>query len=170
VCEEIEMQRKTRVLAAATVLAASAVLVPAAVAAAGPDHATGDEEHGRDDDVTLRFDVAFSPFDIVDVGEPGFSAGDVIVFHDTLLRDGQEVGDQVGSCVLVEATPLANCTGVVRLGDQDTITFAFVNAPPPEKTFALTGGSGRYRTAQGDGTLVENGDGTGTLTLSVVRD
>jgi hypothetical protein len=49
------------------------------------------------------------------------------------------------------------------------MTVAFLNAPPPEKTFAITGGSGTYRTAQGDGLLVEHGDGTGTLTLTVVR-
>ena len=32
----------------------------------------------------------------------------------------------------------------------------------------MTGGSGTYRTARGDGVLVENGDGTGTLTLEVL--
>jgi hypothetical protein len=55
----------------------------------------------------------------------------------------------------------------VTLDEQDTITFAFLNAPPPEKVFAITGGSGTYRTAQGDGLLVEFGDGTGSLTLDV---
>jgi hypothetical protein len=35
---------------------------------------------------------------------------------------------------------------------------------------AVTGGSGAYRSAGGDGVLVENGDGTGTLTLDLELD
>jgi hypothetical protein len=119
---------------------------------------------------TLQFRVHFSPFHLTDIGEPGLSAGDLIDVHDTLHRGGRTVGDEVGSCVVVEATGLSNCTGVVRLG-ADTITYAFVNAPPPDKVLAITGGSGRFRTAHGDGTLVENGDAgnTGTLTLRLIR-
>ena len=44
-------------------------------------------------------------------------------------------------------------------------TFAFVNAPPPHKVLAITGGSGQFRTAHGEGTLDENPDETGTLVL-----
>src|SRR3954454_23964001 len=149
------MQRTRRVMAVATALVASALLVPVAVASAGSDDPNGGNGH----ETTLRFDVTFSPFNLVDLGEPGVSAGDVIVFHDTLLKDGQQVGDEAGTCVVIDATALANCTGVARLDEQDTVAFAFLNAPPPEKVFAITGGSGTYRTAQGDGLLVEHGDG-----------
>lgn len=156
------MQRTRRVVAVGTVVVASALLVPGAVAGAdGPGGGNGDE-------TTLEFDVEFSPFNLVDLGAPGLSAGDVIVFEDVLLRDGEQVGDMAGSCVVVDVTPLANCTGAVRLGEEDTLTLAFLNAPPPEKVFAITGGSGTYRTAHGDGLLVEFGDDTGTLTLDVV--
>jgi allene oxide cyclase-like protein len=158
------MQRTRRVVAVGTVVVASALLVPGAVASAGGDDRGGG--HGRE--TTLQFDVEFSPFNLVDLAEPGLSAGDVIVFDDVLLQDGEQVGGMAGTCVLIDATPLANCTGVVTLDEQDTITFAFLNAPPPEKVFAITGGSGTYRTAQGDGLLVEFGDGTGALTLNVV--
>jgi hypothetical protein len=118
---------------------------------------------------TLRFAVTFSPFNYTDLGDPGPSAADVIVFHDNLRKGTRVVGDEVGSCTLVDADGLANCTGVVRLGDRGTITFAFVNAPPPHKVLALTGGSGHFRTIRGDGTLDENGDGTGTLVLRTRR-
>src|SRR4051794_3891017 len=81
---------------------------------------------------TLRFHVLFSPFNYV--GDPAHpAAGDMIVFHDQLQQHGKTVGDEVGSCVLVDSELLANCTGVVRLTDRGTITFAFVNAPPPHK-------------------------------------
>ncbi|MGB8383085.1 MAG: hypothetical protein WCG47_17870 [Dermatophilaceae bacterium] len=113
----------------------------------------------------LTFRVMFSPFNYTDLGPTGPSAADVIVFHDQLFQTGNRVGDEVGSCVLVDPTGLSNCTGVVRLDDRGTITFSFVNAPPPHKVLAVTGGSGQFRTARGDGTLDENGDGTGTLVL-----
>jgi hypothetical protein len=112
--------------------------------------------------------VLFSPFNYTDLGAPGPSAADVIVFHDQLQRGGRTVGDEVGSCTLVDSDGLANCTGVVRLR-KGTITYSFVNSPPPRKVLALTGGSGQFRTTRGDGRLVENGDGTGTLTLRIVR-
>jgi hypothetical protein len=57
----------------------------------------------------------------------------------------------------------------VRLDGRGTITFAFENAPPPEKILAITGGSGDFRSAGGEGTLVEDVDQTGTLELSLDR-
>jgi hypothetical protein len=114
----------------------------------------------------MTFHVVFSPFNYTDLGAPGPSAADVIVFHDQLQQGGKTVGDEVGSCILVDPKEgLANCTGVVRLGKRGTIAYSFVNAPPPHKVLAVTGGSGQFPTARGDGTLDENGDGTGTLVL-----
>ncbi|WP_426562063.1 hypothetical protein ACPPVT_16340 [Angustibacter sp. McL0619] len=117
----------------------------------------------------MTFHVVFSPFNYTDLGAPGPSAADVIVFHDRLQQGGKGVGDEIGSCVLVDPNGLANCTGVVRLKGRGTITFAFVNAPPPHKVLAVTGGSGQFRTGSGDGTLDENEDGTGTLVLRLQR-
>ncbi|MEU2348164.1 hypothetical protein [Modestobacter sp. NPDC049651] len=158
------MGRRRRVLAVGGVLVAAGVAVPAAVAGASPQ----DGRPGRDGyETTLEFEVRFSPFDYTDLGAPGPSAADTIVFRDTLWQDGRQVGDEVGSCVVVDPTGLSNCTGVVRLDGDDTIAFSLVNAPPPRKTLAVTGGSGRYRAVRGDGVLVERGDegSTGTLTL-----
>jgi hypothetical protein len=133
---------------------------------AGPD----DGGRGRGHEVTLRFHVETSPLSYTDLGEPGPSPADVIVFHDTLFRKGREVGHEVGSCTVIEASGLSNCTGVVTLDRQGTLTYAFENAPPPEKVLAITGGSGRFRTAHGDGDFVESGHETGVLTLRVIRN
>ena len=111
-----------------------------------------------------------SPFSYTDLGEPGPSAADVIVFHDTLFRNGRQVGHEVGSRVVVELSGPSTCSAVVTLDGQGTITYAFENAPPPEKTLAITGGSGKYRTAHGDGTFTESGQETGTLVLSLTLD
>jgi hypothetical protein len=157
------MNKGLRVTAVGAALVTSALVIPGAVASAGPSG--GGDGPGR----TLRFDVEFSPPNYTDFGEPGFSAPDAIVFSDVLLHDGEPVGHEVGSCVLVDTSGTANCTGVVTLDGRGTITFAFENAPPPEKLLAITGGTGDFRSAGGEGVLVEAGDGTGTLTLSVDR-
>ena len=58
----------------------------------------------------MTFHVVFQPFNYTDLGAPGFSAADVIVFHDQLFQGDKAVGDEVGSCVLVDETGLSNCT------------------------------------------------------------
>jgi len=154
------MRNRTRAMAIGVSLAASVLLLQGSALSA----ATGNDQGGR----TMTFHVLFAPFNYTDLGAPGPSAADVIVFHDQLLQGAKAVGDEIGSCVLVDATGLSNCTGVMQLENRGTITFSFVNAPPPHKVLAVTGGSGDFRTARGDGTLDENGDGTGTLVLRLI--
>jgi hypothetical protein len=157
------MSTKSRIGTAGAVVMASALLLQGA--SAGADD--GDHHRGR---VTLTLDVRTSPFSYTDLGDPGPSAADVIVFHDTLFKRGHRVGHQVGSCTVVEASGRANCTGVVTLRGRGTITFAFENAPPPRKILSVTGGTGAYRTAQGEGSFLESGHQTGTLKLRLVLD
>lgn len=119
---------------------------------------------------TLTFTVQFSPFSLVPVNptrDPvtGLGLGDELTFHDLLFANGQQVGDEGGSCVIVDTSQaLANCTEVIRLAG-GTITAQFLNAPPPRKQLAVTGGTGNYRNVRGEGTLVEFGNGQGSLTL-----
>ncbi len=47
------------------------------------------------------------------------------------------------------------------------ITGAGLASAAPSKTIAITGGTGRYVDAAGQLDLVENGDDTGTLTLTL---
>ena len=122
---------------------------------------------------TLSFDVQFSPFQLLHLNpnpdkNTGVGSGDEITFHDTLSVRGRPVGDEGGSCVIVDgAQALANCTEVVRLAG-GTVTAQFLNAPPPVKQLAVTGGTGSYRNVGGDGTLAENGNGGGKLTLRLL--
>jgi hypothetical protein len=161
------MTKRVRVVAVGTALAASVVVLPGSLASASP----GISGHGDDEGTVLVFDVQFSPFNLTDLGDPGPTPGDVIVFNDLLLVDGAQVGHEVGSCVVVDAAgPLASCTAVLTLDDGGTIAYALENAPPPRKVLAVTGGSGRFKGVDGDGVLVENGDGTGELTLYLDDD
>ena len=124
---------------------------------------------------TLTFDVVFSPFSPIaannqrDPNSP-FALGDELVFHDQLFTNGKQVGDDVGSCVIAALTPqlLANCSLVIRLPDGNLAgQFVAIQGPEP-KQIALTGGTGSYRNAGGEGTLVEFGNGNGRLTLQVL--
>jgi len=63
--------------------------------------------------------------------------------------------------------PLANCTEVIRL-KQGTVTAQFLNGPPPTKHLAVTGGTGLYRTAGGQATLIEFGSTGGKLILHLL--
>ena len=124
---------------------------------------------------TLHFDVAFSPLSLIAANNervPGspLALGDEITFHDQLSVKGKRVGDEAGSCVIVDLkpVPLANCSVVVRVPG-GTITGQFATSPgPAPKPIAITGGTGTYRNAGGDGTLVEFANQTGTLTLRVL--
>jgi hypothetical protein len=69
----------------------------------------------------------------------------------------------------VDPEVVANCSGVIRLPGGN-IAFQFPNVPGPDpKELAIAGGTGHYRTAGGDGTLIEFGNGKGRLTLRLVR-
>jgi len=101
----------------------------------------------------------------------GPALGDELTFHDQLFSRGQHVGDEVGSCVIVSIPPnpvLANCSLVARLpGGNIAAQFPSTAGPTP-KDLALTGGTGTYHNIGGDGTLVEFGNGKGSLTLRVL--
>ena len=151
------------------------VLVLAGAAAVSVSAVSSASEDPAEESTTLRFDVRFSPLALIatnnerDPGTP-LALGDANVFHDQLLVDGERVGDEVGSCVIAALTPgiVADCGIVVRLADGH-ITGQFATSPgPAPKPIALTGGTGAYRGIGGEGTLVEFGDETGTLTLEVV--
>lgn len=153
--------------AAALIVALAGVVAIAAVSQAAEPSTTKSK--------TLTFDVVFSPFTAVatnnerDPNSP-IAVGDEIVFHDQLFANGTHVGDDLGSCVIVTPAPelLNNCTLVIRLPG-GTITGQFATSPgPAPKPLALTGGTGSYRNAGGEGTLVEFGNDTGRLTLHVL--
>ena len=136
------------------------------VAIAGATPAAKPEPRGR----TLEFQVRFSPFQLIDVDHDGGpTLGDYVVFHDLLFQRGRQVGDEGGTCPLVDvAQGLIHCTGTIRLAGGQ-LTFQGLTTTDPTKEVAITGGTGRYQGAGGQATLVEFGDGTGSLTVRLRR-
>jgi len=153
-------------LAVATIAGLLAGAVGSAPAAAvGAVPATATDPTGS----TLRFRVEFSPFFYLDLGDPGPSMGDQIISHDLLFDpSGRPAGHDGVSCTITDPAggPEAECTATFALSGGQLAT-QFLNTPPPVKHFAVTGGTGRYRKARGEAVLVENGDGTGTVTFNL---
>ena len=152
-----------RITLTGTALAVLLLLGGVAIAGATPAAKPGKAN-------TLHFDVQFSPFKLIDVDHDGGpSLGDYVIFHDLLSSHGKQVGDEGGTCPIVDATEgLIHCTGTMRLpGGQ--IAFQGLTTAAPTKELAVTGGTGRYQGAGGEVTLVELGDGTGTLTVRLRR-
>jgi Allene oxide cyclase barrel like domain len=148
-------------LGVAAVVAGGAVSASAAPTAAPAAAAKG---------AVLRYDIAFRPFDqnVVDIGTPGPGVGDLLVFQDRILDRGRQVGIQGGSCTITALLPgdhfQTHCVGTIVLpGGQ--IAFQGLVTDAPEKRMAVVGGTGRFRAAAGELTVLENGDDTGSLTV-----
>jgi hypothetical protein len=149
-------------------LAVVAVVIGGAVSASAAPTAASEPAAARG--TVLRYDIAFRPFDenYVDVGTPGAGVGDMLVFQDRILDHGRQVGVQGGTCTITALLDgghfQTHCVGTVSLpGGQ--IAFQGLVTDAPDKHMAVVGGTGRYRDAGGDLTVLEFGDDTGTLTV-----
>jgi hypothetical protein len=103
---------------------------------------------------TIRVLAVFTEFDPnIDLGAPGFSLGDEVVFSGNLLRGGEQVGRVGVVCTFVSTQNAdrveAQCptTSILR-GGQITTQGTIVNRSL-NFTLPITGGSGRYQGAGG---------------------
>jgi hypothetical protein len=141
------------------ILGAVIAIVALVVGAGGP--ALGSSRQGSAstasahvDGQTIRVLAVFTEFDPnIDVGAPGLSLGDEVVFSGNLLRNGQQVGRVGVVCTFVStANPdrvEAQCpTTSILPGGQITTQGTIVNRSL-NFTLPITGGSGRYQGAGG---------------------
>jgi hypothetical protein len=94
----------------------------------------------------------------VDVGPAGPTPGDIYVFVDDVFfaKDpNQKVGDALGRCTLIDPpTARFGCSISTSLPDGRIMTDGtLINAPNAISTGAITGGTGKYRNARGEGVL-----------------
>jgi hypothetical protein len=148
------MRTKTRLLIGMLVSA----LIVAGVYSATSASASGDRTK------TLLLEERDSRETEVDVGEPGFGAGDKFVFRSKLFKNETRVGTVGGECTIVailnETNADVQCVATLRLKHghitgQALITFT---EEPEPFTVAITGGTGRYRNAHGEIVITENPD------------
>jgi hypothetical protein len=95
----------------------------------------------------------------LDFNKQGPSLGDQFVFTDNLFWNGKRVGEDHGSCTFTRITGTATSPSftaecqvtLVLAAGQITVQGAptFSEQGPQTNTLAITGGTGAYRTAQG---------------------
>ena len=134
------------------VIAVMALMVGAVSPALGSSQ--GAASTSSDQQQTIRVIAVFTEFDAnIDVGAPGFSLGDEVVFSGNLLRNGQQVGRVGVVCTFVSTANAdrveAQCpTTSILPGGQITTQGTIVNRSL-NFTLPITGGSGRYEGAGG---------------------
>ncbi|MGH8968727.1 MAG: allene oxide cyclase barrel-like domain-containing protein [Actinomycetes bacterium] len=110
---------------------------------------------GDDGTRVLRFTSVQVAETELDLGAAGFSPGDQIVFSDDLKRSGHKIGTDAGVCTVVRvagADTEFTCVTTFRL-PRGTIAVQamFSAADLPDVRLAITGGTGAYRDAGGQG-------------------
>jgi hypothetical protein len=164
-------RRGTRIRRYAPALALVVTAAGTATVAAGSTTASM-RPHGHTDTYRrLHFDVEFSPHSVMDLPPLGeIQPGDYAVFSDRLLnRAGQLVGAQGGSGLItkVRATGAQVYFSLAIRLRHGQIAAEGLSTTAPTKHLAVVGGTGRYAGADGHVVLVEDGDGTGTLTVTL---
>jgi hypothetical protein len=103
---------------------------------------------------TIRVLAVFTEFDAnIDVGAPGFSLGDEVVFSGNLLRNGEQVGRVGVVCTFVSTANVnrveAQCPTTSIFPDGQITTQGTIVNRSLNFTLPITGGSGRYQGAGG---------------------
>ena len=150
------MGKGKRLGIAGAVIAVMALVVGAAIPALGSSsQGAGSTASGHaDTQQTIRVMAVFTALDPnIDVGAPGFSLGDEVVFSGNLLRNGEQVGRIGVVCTFVSTANAdrveAQCPATATLpGGQITVQGVIVNRSL-NWTLPITGGSGRYEGAGG---------------------
>lgn len=102
---------------------------------------------------------------IIDLGEPGDSAGDVLTFDQPLLdKQGQQIGINSGTCIRTSVGHSFQCQWTLSLAN-GTIQVAGREFDKGISEIAIVGGTGQYNGISGQMETVNNNDGTFTQTL-----
>ncbi|SHG05088.1 dirigent protein [Streptoalloteichus hindustanus] len=139
-----------RTLAIAGAVALTGVLAGAGLSTLGGPAAAETEAAGRA--VTLDLHVANDQFAAHDIGQPGKSLGDMTVYSDKMVRDGREVGEDGGTCVVTHVDgprSISNCVLTIRLAEGQLTAQGLWDDGTSPMQMAITGGTGAYRNARG---------------------
>lgn len=139
----------------------------------------GSVAHGSGGEV-LNLTARTEQFAVIDVGTPGpaLGLGDQIVSSDKVFRNGKPVGTDGVTCTVVKATPQAmtcNWQMTIALPEGQLTLQAIADGPtgpptePIKTTFAITGGTGRYRNAHGTADITDNPGGTEQITARLTN-
>jgi Allene oxide cyclase barrel like domain len=135
-------------------------IVAIAVLALGPAVATAHSDGKQ----TLRLVATEDQFEFVDLGAPGPSLGDELVFSEVLRQRGREVGTSGVVCTVTAIevpyeSQMFHCVGTLSLRKgqitlQGLLEVQGEDDPGPFDV-AITGGTGAYRGAGGEATVFD---------------
>ena len=110
-------------------------------------------------------DARAHPAQFIDSGEPGDSAGDILVFDQPLRdKDMKEIGNNSGTCIRTRAGHSFQCQWTLSF-ENGTIQVAGREFDKGSSAISITGGTGLYAGIRGEMTSVNNNDDTFTQTL-----
>jgi hypothetical protein len=153
------------------ILVLAVVSLPAASASSSPTRSSAGEDKKveviRVTEVTVQ--EAF-----IDVGEEGDSVGDYFVFSSDLFRHGKKVGTDGGTGTFVRVEPDAftvhfAAAAELPKGQITTQGLGTLTDGPLDFELAITGGTGRYRTAHGTLSVEDIGESETVLTFRIIR-
>ena len=150
------MRTKRRLYSAVLAIVVLGVLMT------GPAVATADGKGKR----VLRIVATETQFEFLDLGTPGPSLGDALVFSERLSRRGRPVGVSGVVCTATQVEPpyddlMFHCVGTLKLRRGQITLQGLIEVQgeddPGPFTVAITGGTGRYRGAGGKAVIREVG-------------
>ena len=110
-------------------------------------------------------DARTDPARVIDMGEPGDSRGDMLVFDQPLLDEDMEIiGNNSGTCIRTRVEHSFQCQWTLTF-DNGSIQVAGREFDQGTSVVSITGGTGSYAGISGEMTSVNNNDGTFTQTL-----
>ena len=142
------MRTKRRLYAGMLAIVVLGVLV------SGPSVATANAKGKR----VLRIVATEMQFEFLDLGTPGPSLGDELVFSERLTRRGRPVGVSGVVCTATQVEPpyddlMFHCVATLKLKQGQITLQGLIEVQgeddPGPFTVAITGGTGRYKGAGG---------------------
>ena len=145
----------------------AAVLAVVAIGTLGFGSAVAAADGKGKDKRTLRITAVEKQFNFLDLGDPGPTLGDEIVFSEVLSIRGREAGESGVVCVVTQAMApydvlTLHCVATLRL-ERGQITLQGLleiqgEEDPGPFTVAITGGTGKFRSACGEARIRDVSD------------
>ncbi len=102
---------------------------------------------------------------ITDLGEPGDSVGDILVFDQPLLdQDMKNIGNNSGTCIRTRVGHSFQCQWTLTF-ENGSIQVAGHEFDQGTSAISIVGGTGKYSGITGEMESTNNNDGTFTQTL-----
>lgn len=102
---------------------------------------------------------------LIDIGDPGDSVGDILVFDQPLLDEhGGNIGNNSGTCIRTRVGHSFQCQWTLSLED-GSIQVAGREFDKGTSNISIVGGTGKYAGISGQMDSSNNGDGRFTQTL-----